>query len=261
MRDLLLAACGRPYPVPLRPPPGQLAKSLISGQTRDAVSRQAYDRLIIGYPRWDVLAAASPDAVRKVIADVTFADRKAEQLVQAFRIIAADHPDFDLGFLAGWPVDRALAWLEDLPGVGRKVSASTLNFSTLAMPAFVIDRHVLRILQCCGFVPAAASNARRAYDIVMPALDEWTSAELAELHVLLKRLGQVICRPIRPDCLACPLSRLCKSAFRIDAPTARHAGGRVALPMTHSAPWNEAAPSTCELKSSTFSVCGWSEFS
>lgn len=192
-------------------PMGQLVKSLISNRTLDAVSLAAYRRLMQAYPQWPELAAASTGDLEKLIGDVTFPEVKARHLGEALRIIGACRPDFDLDFLGRLGVDEALAWLERLPGVGRKVSASTLNFSTLAMPAFVVDTHVLRVLGRYGFVRSRADTPD-AYDAVMAASPRWSAADLAELHVVMKRLGQTICRHDHARCSACPIRRCCKTA-------------------------------------------------
>ena len=146
-----------------------------------------------------------------VIGDVTFPDVKARHLRQALRTIAARHSDFDLTFLSRFGVAEALAWLERLPGVGRKVSASTLNFSTLRMPAFVIDTHVSRVLQRFGFVRTGADTPG-AYDRMMESLDGWNAAELAELHIRMKGLGQAVCRADYADCRRCVLNEGCRGA-------------------------------------------------
>ena len=211
MRDELRDFFGRPDRICSRSPIGQLVKSSISNRTLDEVSLAAYRRLVEAYPKWPALAAASAGDVEALIGDVTFPDVKARQLGDALRVIGASHPDFDLDVLGRLGVAEALAWLERLPGVGRKVSASTLNFSTLDMPAFVVDTHVLRVLRRYGFVRSTA-DTRTAYDAVMAATSRWSAAELAELHILMKRLGQTICRHDRARCPDCPIRRRCKAA-------------------------------------------------
>ena len=211
VRDQLRPRYGDFGPVPVRTPIGQLVKSSISGRTRDEISLAAYRRLVDAYREWPDLARASAGDVQAMIGDVTFPDVKARHLCDALHVIAAYQPSFDLTFLGGLSVAKALAWLERLPGVGRKVSASTLNFSTLNMPAFVIDTHILRILGRYGFVRSNA-DTRTAYDAVMATLYAWSATDLAELHILMKRLGQTICRADLACCPDCPIRQGCKAA-------------------------------------------------
>ena len=58
----------------------------------------------------------------------------------------------NLDFLGDHPVEQGLRWLEEIYGVGRKIAAATLNFSTLRKRAMVVDTHVLRVLRRFGFV-------------------------------------------------------------------------------------------------------------
>lgn len=195
-----------------RSPVGQLVKSIISARTRDAVSTAAYQRLTEGYRAPAALARAVPAAVAQVIGDVTFADAKAEHLVAALRRIEAEDGDFALGHLATRPLADALGWLERLPGVARKVSASTLSFSTLARPVMIVDTHVLRVLQRLGFVPSTA-DYRAASEAVTAAMPGWSGDDFLGFHIATKRLGQLICRWDTPACGECPLAPACPTAL------------------------------------------------
>ncbi len=209
IRKQLRSRFGSPGLINLRTPVSQLVKSLISGRTRDDVSLRAHDRLVVAYPRWSDIASARIADIEATLGDVTFPDVKAQHLRDALRIVMACRPDFDLTFFEAYGVTRAIEWLERLPGVGRKVSASTLNFSTLRMPAFVVDTHILRILRRFGFIRSKA-DTRTAYDAMMAMLCDWTAGDLAELHILMKRLGQTICRADRAFCGNCPISQRCR---------------------------------------------------
>lgn len=213
MREELRSAFDGYQPHNIREPIGQLVKSMISSRTKDEISLEAYQKLIGCYPRWNELAGAPVAGIERAINDVTHAKDKASYVKDALDLIARDHPDFDLSFLKAFPVPEALAWLRALPGVGPKVAASTLNFSTLAMPAFVVDTHVLRVLRCYGVVGPRADIAT-AYDAVMAAVPDWTAFELSEFHVLTKRLGQLFCRFDNPNCSECPVRQGCRFASR-----------------------------------------------
>ena len=210
-QELLAPLCRDVDLTTRRKPIGQLVKSLISGRTRDAMSLAAYHRLGDRFGSAGGIADAEPWAVEAVIADATFARAKAEWLVGALRRIRQERPDFCLDFLARLPLDAALAWLERLPGVGRKVATSTLNASTLGRPVLIVDSHVLRVLQRLNVVPPAA-EARLASEAVTSAMPGWCGDDFLMLHFGMKRLGQRICRFDAPDCAACPLAADCPSA-------------------------------------------------
>lgn len=194
-----------------RSPIGQLVKSLISARTRDALSLAAYHRLGTRFRTVAGIAQADPAIVAALLDDVTFAEDKAEHLVAALRRIAAEDGGFGLAHLATRPLDDALAWLERLPGVARKVAASTLNASTLRRPVMIVDTHVLRVLRRLGFVTASA-DYRAASEAVTAAMPDWRGDDFLGLHIVLKRLGQTTCRWDMPACEACPLAQDCPTA-------------------------------------------------
>jgi endonuclease-3 len=207
-RTRLTRCFGPMQDVKRRSPTGQLVKSMISSRTRDAVSLAAYRRLGKRWPRSVELAKARPRVVQRVIADVTFADVKAERVPAALAIIGRERPDFRLDFLRDLPLADALAWLERLPGVGRKVAAATLNASTLRRPVFIVDTHVHRVLQRLGFVGPRA-DPKAASEALTSAAHGWDGDDLLELFVQMKLLGQTICRSGMACCQSCPLNGSC----------------------------------------------------
>lgn len=210
IRDRLKDAFGDLSYSTTRAPIGALVKSIISNRTKDDVSLRAYNNLIALYPDWRDMAAATPEAIAAAIAEVTYPEPKARHLLETLTHIGRLHPDFDLDFLRDLPVARVLDWLQTLPGVGPKVAAATVNFSTLGQAAFVMDTHILRVFGRLGIIPAGKSPAA-AYDLVMSALQAWTAAQLCELHVLVKHLGQARCHAGLTECHRCPLASLCRT--------------------------------------------------
>lgn len=199
-------------PAARRTPAGQLVKSLISARTRDAVSIAAYRRLGERFGAAAALARADPREVARVIADVTFAEDKAARLVAALAVVGASEGGFAMEHLATRPLAEALAWLERLPGVGRKVSAATLNASTLGRPVMIVDGHVLRVLARLGAV-RGASDGCEASEVVTAAAPHWSGDDFLGFHMALKRLGQEVCRSDGPECARCPLAEACPAAM------------------------------------------------
>lgn len=215
IRDRLAAHYGRLSLTERRKPLAQLLRSMLGSRTRDTVSQPAFERLRNRFPRWIDLAEASPEEIEKVIAGVTYAERKAGQISRTMRRLRARPEAFDLDFLSDWPLDVALSWLETFPGVGPKVAAATLNFSTLDRRAFVADTHVLRLLKRYGSLGHKA-DAGRANEMVLAATESWSAFELVELFALIKAHGQTVCRFHAPRCRDCPLA--CDCRFRGQKP-------------------------------------------
>ncbi len=193
-------------------PVSQLVLAQLSGRTRGAVSKTAFRRLRNGFGSWAAVRDAPEEAVRDTIREVTFAEAKAPQIQAALARIsdAAGVPTLDS--ISDLPVAEALECLERLPGVGRKVAAAVLNFSTWRKAALVIDSHHLRVLRRVGIIGHRAT-VRQAYDAVMPLLPaDWGADALDAHHQVVKVLGQRHCRPTAPSCHHCPIADLCRSA-------------------------------------------------
>jgi endonuclease-3 len=211
---MLLAAHGRPGPWLQFDPVSQLVMALIGTRTVTTTSKRVFVQLMARYGSWAEVSSRAPAELRRALAPVTYADAKAERLPAALRAIASACGELDLEFLGTWPEEPALLWLERLPGVGRKVSAATLNFSTLRRRVLVVDLHHRRVVQRLGLVPPAATLTQ-AYHILMRRLpDRWTAADLDDHHMLIMHHAQTVCRALAPRCGACPLASLCPTAAR-----------------------------------------------
>lgn len=202
-----------------RSPAWVLVHGVIGAQTKTAASNASTDGLLAEYGSWDAVAAVPESALEARLQRQTFPSVAARRLKDCLRAIIAERGAMDLGHLADMSTAEAMAWLERLPGVGRKNSAGVMNASTLNRRAMVIDGHHRRIMQRMGLVPDRA-DTRRTYDALMPLLPpEWSAADMDEHHLLLKKLGQTLCRPRVPDCGNCPAHRYCATGrMRTQAP-------------------------------------------
>ena len=221
VRARLLAEYGPQRDANRLDPVSQLVLAILSARTRDEVSLGTFVQLARRYGSWARLSHAPSRQVESVIRAVTYADRKADQLPRALRMIVARAGRLDLDFLASWPVEPALRWLEELPGVGMRNAATVLNFSKLRKRAFSVDTHQLRVGERLGFLPPGADAARGFATFMRLAPDAWDGDDLYELHWLIKLHGQSRCRHARPVCADCPLARICASlASRTGPPLA-----------------------------------------
>lgn len=193
---------------PPRRPTSELIKAMISGRTLDADSLAAYENIVRWFQSPRQLAKATAVEIEPVIAGVNHPTIKADWLSRALQAIGRDRPDYRLEFLGGVPLADALAYLEKLPGVGRKVAASVLNASTLRRPVFIVDTHVLRVLRRLHYVRSVADHPE-ASEAVTADLPHWSGKELLLFHIAMKRLGQRHCHHRVPDCRGCPLGGEC----------------------------------------------------
>lgn len=213
--DRLRLAFGSFREGPRLSPLDQLIKSMISSRTYDEVSWSAFLRLRARFQPWETLIEAAPAEIEATIAPVTHAELKAAWLPEALSRLKGLKGELGLDFLAEPPVEEAIAWQRrHLPGVGDKVAAAVLNFSTLRRPAMVVDTHVWRVARRIGLAPRTAEpeGVRTAITAAAPA--GWTDEDFFDLHWLVKRLGQTLCQDNRTRCGACPVAAMCEERRR-----------------------------------------------
>lgn len=195
-------------------PVTQMVHVILDGRTRESISKRAFWKLRRQFASWDELRRASPDTVVPLIQSVTHAERKAVYICAALHKIHVLQGTVSLDFLAEKSVDDARSWLEGLLGVGPKVSAAVVNFSTLRKPALVVDSHYQRIIKCLGWVPAKA-NAKAVDRSLSRLVPSWMTVEdMQQNYFVMKQHGQTICRDPDPNCRACILSDLCATGRR-----------------------------------------------
>lgn len=201
-------------------PPGKrrsaewvLVHGVIGARAKTRVSNESTDGLLAKYGSWDAVAARPVEELEARLTRQTFPGQSAQRLKDCLQAVIGKRGSVDLSHLASMDTRDAMAWLEQLPGVARKISAGVMNTSTFDRKTMVIDGHHRRIMQRMGLVPAKADTAR-AYDALMPILPrEWSAADMDEHHLLLKKLGQSHCRPRGPDCAGCPVRADCETGW------------------------------------------------
>lgn len=212
LRDTLLSNYGPQRDDERHDPESQFVKAMLSSETRDATSARVFEELRNIHSSWDALRDCCPDTLLAQIQDVTHAELKTKQLIGSIQTVIRLRGRFELSFLADWPVDAAMTWLQYLPGVGPKIAGATLNFSDLRKRVIVVDRHVLRISQRAGLVPHIATTARALSILMRMVPIDWNADDLYELHWLMKMQSQRTCHLFDPDCHACPLLPQCDFA-------------------------------------------------
>ena len=213
LQDLLVQRFGRieRAAAEWRKPEWVLVQGVIGARTKSEVSNAATERLLTRYGSWEAVAEAPLEELQEELATQTYPNIAAERLKGSLSALVERRGRVDLSHLADMDTLAAMRWLEQLPGIGRKIAAGVMNASTLDRRAIVLDGHHTRILQRMGLVPAKASTDR-AFEAIMPVMPpEWEAADFDEHHLLMKKLGQTWCRPSAPDCANCLALSLCKT--------------------------------------------------
>jgi endonuclease-3 len=172
-----------------------LVATMLSAQTKDAVTDAASRRLfrVARTPR--TMARLTPRTIERLIYPVSFYRTKARHVREACRQILARY--------RGVVPDR-MEELLTLPGVGRKTANLVLILSHASKDNICVDTHVHRIANRLGWVrthtPDETEHA--LYRVVPRRL--WP-----EVNLRLVTWGQNVCRPVYPRCPACAVSSLC----------------------------------------------------
>ena len=226
LHDRLETAFGPPAPHVRRDPVAHLVRGLIAARTQEAVADEVLMRLRTAFRPLGRIGEARMEEVLAVIAPVAHAERKAPQLIEAIRRIGRLRGVVTLDFLAAWPVDDAMIWLQELPGVDAKVAAEVLNLSSLNRRVLVVDAHVRRVAARTGLVEADADRAQTRDALTEQAPEAWGAEAFSDLHRLMRTLGRLHCHKAMPECPACPLMRECPEG-RLRFGRSKPPGGRV----------------------------------
>ena len=172
----------------------QLVACILSIRTYDEVSLPIARRLFARAATPEAVAALGEAALAALIAESSFADAKARQIVALAERTVAEYGG-DL------PADDAV--LQSFAGVGPKCAHLALGVATGAAHVSV-DVHVHRVTNRWGYVAAPTpEKTLAALERVLPR--RWW----VDINRLLVPFGKHVCRGVRPRCSTCPLLDMC----------------------------------------------------
>jgi len=145
-----------------------LVHTILSQNTSDVNSRRAFRQLKESFPAWEDAAAAKTERVEEAIRSGGISCVKAERIKVLLEMVRRDCGAYSLECLKEMDSEQALAYLLDLPGVGRKTAAVLLLFQ-MGYPYFPVDTHIFRVGKRLGIIPQRASP-ETAHDIMDSAV-------------------------------------------------------------------------------------------
>jgi endonuclease-3 len=173
----------------------QLIACMLSIRTRDEVSLVAARRLFALARTPESLARLPAAEIDARIANVTFHDRKAEQI----KTIAASVQHEFGGQLPNDP-EQVMAF----PGIGPKCTNLALGIAS-GLEAISVDIHVHRVTNRWGYVrEPTPERTMAALEKILPKR-YWL-----EINALLVPFGKWICTGMRPKCSTCPVLEMCR---------------------------------------------------
>jgi endonuclease III len=172
-----------------------LIATMLSAQTRDAVTAAASARLfrIARSPR--AVANLSEKEIEKLIYPVSFYRHKASHVRAACRMLVDRF---------GGRVPSTMDELLLLPGVGRKTANLVLILSFKSLKNVCVDTHVHRISNRLGWVQTRTPEETEQA-LYKNTRERWWPY----INLYLVTWGQNICRPVYPRCDACVVRGYC----------------------------------------------------
>lgn len=157
-----------------------------------------FTRFLETFPTLEKLASADDDALLKSWEGLGYYRRVRHLRAAAQAVIERHNGKFP----------HALDELLALPGVGRYTAGAIRAFA-FDLPAVLVDGNIARVI-------SRLENRHTAIDTSAGQSTIWKATEKLACpdqsrthHSAIMELGQAICRPGMPDCLACPVARWC----------------------------------------------------
>jgi endonuclease III len=172
-----------------------LIGTMLSAQTKDAVTSAASARLFAVARTPRAMLKLSPAEIERLIYPVSFYRNKAVHVLRTCEQLMACY--------AG-RVPRTMEELLTLPGVGRKTANLVLILAHRSAENICVDTHVHRISNRLGWV-ATRSPDETEQALYAAARRKWWPL----LNRYLVTWGQNVCRPVYPLCGSCVLVDLC----------------------------------------------------
>lgn len=173
---------------------------ILSAQTTDEGVNKATPALFRDYPTPAALAAAEPSEIETYTKPLGFFRQKAKHIVEACRIIVAEH---------GGQVPDTMEALTSLPGVARKTANIVLGNAFDKVEGIAVDTHVFRLSHRLGMSDKTDPNKVERDLMALYPQDYWH-----RVNYDLISHGRAICTAQRPACGPCFLNDVCPSAFK-----------------------------------------------
>jgi endonuclease-3 len=172
-----------------------LIATMLSAQTRDAVTAEASARLFARARTPRAMAKLAEKEIERLIYPVSFYRNKAKHVRETCRLLVERFKG---------RVPGTMEELLMLPGVGRKTANLVLILSFRSRHNICVDTHVHRISNRLGWVKT------RTPEETEHALYERTRRQWWPfINLYLVTWGQNICRPVYPRCGVCAIREHC----------------------------------------------------
>lgn len=172
-----------------------LIATLLSAQTKDAVTAAASERLFNVARTPKAMLTLSVKEIERLIYPVSFYRTKAVHVKAACEQIMKRY---------GGEVPSTMEELLTLPGVGRKTANLVLILAHRSRSNICVDTHVHRISNRLGWI-STRTPEETEHALYAVAQKKWWPV----INLYMVTWGQNVCRPVYPLCGQCVLVDLC----------------------------------------------------
>jgi endonuclease-3 len=180
-----------------------LIGTILSQNTNDKNSFKAYTDLKKKYSNWKDVENLTPTQIEKIIKVAGLGKQKSNAIKKVLTYLKNVKGELSLNYLKNFNDEEILNELTQFDGVGLKTASCVLLFS-LRRNSCPVDTHVNRTLNRIGI--ANTSNPEKTFKLINSQMPEGIAHQF---HTNLIRLGREICKPTNPNCLICPLQKVC----------------------------------------------------
>jgi len=185
-------------------PVDTLIATILSQNTNDKNSYQAYQNLKKKYKTWEEVAKLPRAEIEKVIKVAGLGKQKSEAIKAFLSSLKKNKEKIDLAYIKKMNDDDILAELTSIKGIGVKTASCVLLFS-LDRNVCPVDTHVHRTLNRIGIVKTKSPD--KTFDSINKNLSDGIAHQF---HTNLIKLGREVCKPAKPLCSFCPVQLECK---------------------------------------------------
>ena len=174
-----------------------LVAVVLSAQATDAGVNKATRALFKAADTPEKMAALGEEKIGAYIRTIGLWRAKAKNVATLSQMLVRDH---------GGKVPETREELVQFPGVGRKTANVVLNMA-FGQHTMAVDTHIFRIGNRIGLAPGKTPEEveKRLIEVIP---DEY----MRHAHHWLILHGRYVCKARKPDCPACVIADICKSA-------------------------------------------------
>jgi len=184
---------GRKHPLNYKNRYQLVVMVILSAQDSDKHINELMPSFFAAYPDMKALSHAFPEDLHQYLSTVRNFGNKCEWLVKLAQTIES-----------GENIPNTMAELTKLPGIGRKSANVIIRESGGTAEGVIVDLHVLRVAPRIGIAKGTQPEKIEKQLMTNFPREYWNDMGMA-----ISFLGREICRPSKPQCGQCVMSKIC----------------------------------------------------